>query len=87
MYMFTVLRFNQFFYIFRFRDDGITLGMYLTIDQVEPSDFGDYVCSASNTGDQITERTSQIARNGELPFYFIIYYNIGLSCNVMVIVY
>ncbi|KAK7601736.1 hypothetical protein V9T40_009177 [Parthenolecanium corni] len=46
-------------------DDGITLGMYLTIDQVEPSDFGDYVCSASNTGDQITERTSQIARNDE----------------------
>ncbi|KAM7249469.1 hypothetical protein ACFE04_011135 [Oxalis oulophora] len=46
------------------RDDGITLGMYLMINKVEEGDFGDYICSASNTGDQITERTSQLIRIG-----------------------
>lgn len=66
--MLTLPHFN-FLNFVCFRDDGITLGIYLIINEVEPDDFGDYVCAASNTGDQITERTSQIARNGEFSFY------------------
>ncbi|XP_075235399.1 X-linked interleukin-1 receptor accessory protein-like 2 [Lycorma delicatula] len=37
------------------RESDQILGSYYTIDNVKRSDFGDYVCSISNSGDQITQ--------------------------------
>lgn len=48
------------------RDDGQTIGMYLIIEHVQPSDNGQYVCSVSNTDDQIIEMQSEIVIIGEL---------------------
>ena len=40
--------------------------MYLIIEHVQPSDNGQYVCSVSNTDDQIIEMQSEIVIVGEL---------------------
>ncbi|XP_054271299.1 uncharacterized protein LOC128991998 [Macrosteles quadrilineatus] len=35
------------------REEGQVVGAYLVIERVSHSDFGEYVCSISNTGDQV----------------------------------
>lgn len=53
------------------RDGGQTLGLYLILRNVKLNDYGQYVCSVSNTDDQITEIQSELTNTRKFVIKFM----------------
>lgn len=73
------------------RDGGQTLGLYLILKNVKPKDYGQYICSVSNTDDQITEIQSELMNTHQIfskrVLYMIAVYVICGLILVAIIMY
>lgn len=46
------------------------LGAYLIIERLRRSDLGEYVCSISNTEDQVLRQATVLREEGKLPHLY-----------------
>lgn len=65
-----IIKCVSIFYVMT-RDGGQTLGLYLILKNVKPKDYGQYICSVSNTDDQITEIQSELMNTRKFVIKFI----------------
>jgi len=59
------LMFEKFF---SHRENDQVLGAFLFINKIQETDYGQYMCSISNTDDQIVQQFTNITKPGK--FYF-----------------
>lgn len=58
----------MFVYLFCYRENDQVLGAFLFINKIQETDYGQYMCSISNTDDQIVQQFTNITKPGELYY-------------------
>jgi len=58
----------MFVNIFPYRENDQVLGAFLFINKIQETDYGQYMCSISNTDDQIVQQFTNITKPGELYY-------------------
>lgn len=56
------------FIFFSYRENDQVLGAFLFINKIQETDYGEYMCSISNTDDQIVQQFTNITKPGELYY-------------------